>query len=117
MSRRSREHEERGPPGTLSRIGERPRIHSYFHDIRAAKEATICHGPVSGDDSGSGEIGHYAAATKAAADRPQLRLSSVPSVISMVICYFSVRDAETLYPSFARLPGVSAVSPPRISAL
>lgn len=40
--------------------------HSYFHDIRAAKEATIRHGPVRGDDSGSGEIGHCAAATKAA---------------------------------------------------
>lgn len=80
MSLGNQEREERGgtDEGTLSRIGERPRIHSYFHDIRAAKEATICHGPVRGDDSGSGEIGHYAAATKAAADRPQLRLSSVP---------------------------------------
>lgn len=64
-------------PGTLSRISERPRIHSYFHDIRAAKEATIRHGPVRGDDSGSGKIGHYVAATKDAADRLQLRLSSV----------------------------------------
>lgn len=61
--------------GTLSKIGERPRIHSYFHDIRVAKEATIRHGPVRGDDSGSSEIGHYIAATKDAADRPQLRLS------------------------------------------
>lgn len=69
MSRRNEKRQagcfvSTGSPG----IG-RASTHSYFHDIRAAKEATIRHGPVRGDDSGSGEIGHCTAATKAAADR------------------------------------------------
>lgn len=85
----------------------RTATHSYFHDIRAAKEATIRHGPVRGDDSGSGEIGHYAAATKAVADRPQLRFKQRPRVISMVICYSCVRR---LSPLLARTRGVCGLA-------
>jgi len=69
--------------------------HSYFHDIRAAKEATIRHGPVRGDDSGSGEIGHYAA-NEGRCGSTAVTVKQRPRVISIVICYSSVRR-ETVF--------------------